>query len=362
MDSIIGIKSKDWFYLLKENHYRVAPRHFLKALAITWYSFGNAKGYRRELEKFGVQIRETKVEPDPVFILGHWRSGTTYLHNILSQDEQFAYPNLFDINNPHTLLIRDFLYQQYKAGNNRSVQRPMDQVKIDIDSPSEEEFAIGISSLKSPLLAWLFPANSSYYDRYLTFHPAQPQEIEAWKKELDWYLRKLTFKYRRQLLLKSPANTGRIRLLLELYPKARFIHIHRNPYHVFVSTQNLYKTAVETSALQNPALASSDELIIRRYRMMYDQFHEDLPLLNSDNYIDISYEEMEKNPGQIIKSAYQQLGLPGFETAGEKINIYLSSLSQYQKNQYPLLPEAIRHELNKKLKREFEYWNYEIIK
>jgi len=362
MDSITGIKKNDWLKLLKENHYRVAPGHLLKALAITWYSLGNSKGYRRELEKFGQAVEQTAIQQDPVFILGHWRSGTTFLHNILSQDEQFAYPNLFDINNPHTFLIRDFLYQQYKSGTNGTAQRPMDQVRIDIDSPSEEEFAIGITSLKSPLISWLFPASSDHYDRYLTFRLVDPEEISVWQKEVDWYLKKLTFKYNKQLLLKSPANTGRIRLLLKLYPKARFIHIHRNPYQVFVSTRNLYKTAVGTSSLQQAGQLSNDELIIRRYRMMYDQYFEDLPLLNTQNFIDIGYEELEKEPEHIIKSVYEQLGLNGFEAAKEKINLYLSSLSQYQKNQYPLLPEAIRQELNKNFEQEFRYWKYEMNK
>ena len=37
------------------------------------------------------QVANTEV-PDPVFILGHWRSGTTLFHNLLALDEQFAYP------------------------------------------------------------------------------------------------------------------------------------------------------------------------------------------------------------------------------------------------------------------------------
>ncbi|NET34510.1 MAG: sulfotransferase [Cyanothece sp. SIO1E1] len=27
----------------------------------------------------------------PIFIVGHWRSGTTYLYNVLSQSPEFAY-------------------------------------------------------------------------------------------------------------------------------------------------------------------------------------------------------------------------------------------------------------------------------
>ena len=35
------------------------------------------------------------LEHDPVFILGHWRSGTTFVHNVFSCDKHFGY-NLSD--------------------------------------------------------------------------------------------------------------------------------------------------------------------------------------------------------------------------------------------------------------------------
>ena len=31
------------------------------------------------------------LEHDPVFILGHWRSGTTFMHNVFSCDKHFGY-------------------------------------------------------------------------------------------------------------------------------------------------------------------------------------------------------------------------------------------------------------------------------
>ena len=40
----------------------------------------------------------------PLFILGHYRSGTTHLHNLLALDPQFAAPTFFQALNPHTFL------------------------------------------------------------------------------------------------------------------------------------------------------------------------------------------------------------------------------------------------------------------
>ena len=59
---------------------------------------------------FGRTIAETKIEHPPVFIIGHWRSGTTYLHQLMVMDKRFAYPNTYDCMAPsHTLLTGSVL-------------------------------------------------------------------------------------------------------------------------------------------------------------------------------------------------------------------------------------------------------------
>src|SRR5260370_42206574 len=44
---------------------------------------------------FSRRVNRVEVNPRPTFILGHWRSGTTLLHNLLSLDPQFAFLNLY---------------------------------------------------------------------------------------------------------------------------------------------------------------------------------------------------------------------------------------------------------------------------
>ena len=52
-------------------------------------------------------IEATPCRP-PLFVLGHWRSGTTHLHNLLAQDiDQFAYANTYQVINPHTFLATE---------------------------------------------------------------------------------------------------------------------------------------------------------------------------------------------------------------------------------------------------------------
>jgi hypothetical protein len=106
MDSLLGITANDWLALLKENRFRISPRYMGRAAALTVMSFYNSRDRKREMAQFGREIANTQVKA-PLFILGHWRTGTTLLHQLLALDEQFAYPNLFQVSHPHTFLVRE---------------------------------------------------------------------------------------------------------------------------------------------------------------------------------------------------------------------------------------------------------------
>jgi omega-hydroxy-beta-dihydromenaquinone-9 sulfotransferase len=184
--------------------------------------------------RYGAQIASTVVHP-PLFVLGVWRSGTTHLHNLLARDDRFAYPNNYEMLYPHTFLTT-------QATGRRLMQwmtpatRIMDNVKFGVDEPQEDEIALVASGLSFMLGLVVFPRNRNVYQKYRTLTDALPPEREQWKSALRQFLRKLTLKYNRPLILKSPAHTGRLDVLLEMFPAARFVHIHRDPYTVFQSS------------------------------------------------------------------------------------------------------------------------------
>ncbi len=106
-------------------------------------------------------------------------------------------------------------------------------------------------------MEWSFPRGRERYDRYLTFRGVPEADVARWKEALVLFLKKLTYKYDRPMLLKSPPHTARVRLLLELFPDARFLHIRRNPYTVFLSTRHLFTELTRALEFQRPAPATS---------------------------------------------------------------------------------------------------------
>lgn len=356
MDALVGFTFKDWLRLLRENHFSVDRPYWGRAATISFMSLFNSIGRRREKNLWVPGSLEAQVRA-PVFILGHWRSGTTLLHNLLAQDPQFAYPNLFQITNPHTFLVREAKVVQALGGVGGDA-RPMDNVEITFRSPGEDESALAALCLRSPLLGWMFPRREAFYDRYLTFRDAPEHDLAAWKSALTYFLQKLSWRYGRTLLLKSPVHTGRVRLLLDLFPDARFIHIHRDPYVVFRSTQKLFATAVPESHLQRPSVGDPVEGILERYHSMYAAFFEDVALIPPGQYYEIRFEALEADMLGQVAGLYEGLGLPNFRDYEPVLKGYINSLSGYQKNAYSPLPEDLRQKISSAWERNFDLWGY----
>jgi hypothetical protein len=172
------------------------------------------------------------------------------------------------------------------------------------------------------------------------------------------FLKKLTWRYDRPLLLKSPAHTGRIRLILELFPDARFIHIRRNPYTVFQSTQRLYAKAVSLSHLQRPKAERIDAGFLRRYIEMYDAFFEERALISARRFHEVCFEELEKDMVGQVGKIYEGLNLSGFQDVEPKLRRYVNSIAGYKRNSYPPLAEPLRRKIARAWQRNFEQWGY----
>src|SRR4051812_45052238 len=96
-----------------------------------------------EASRVARRVERVSFDPPPVFIVGHWRSGTTLLHNLMSRDPGFCFPTIVDVLRPY-----DFYPNPFGFVTRRIVlrflprTRPMDDVRLDPESPQEEELAL----------------------------------------------------------------------------------------------------------------------------------------------------------------------------------------------------------------------------
>lgn len=355
-----GITAGDWWKLLRTNRFEVDAIYWHRAAVVSLLSLFNSFHRRRETRLFQDRVRATEITKPPLFILGHWRSGTTHLHNLLAQDDgNFAYANTYQVVNPHTFLTTEETNTRRFAWMIPD-KRPMDNMALSFQSPQEDEFAPLLISLLSSYLGVSFPRSEALYSRYLTFHDASAAEVERWKSSFMWFLKKLTFKYDRALLLKSPPHTARIRLLLEMFPDAKFVHIHRRPEEVFQSFRHYYDTAMWHTYLQRPDRSGIDDEIIGRYRTLYGAFFTDLPLIPPGNFHEVGFEQVERNPLEAVDEIYGALSLPGLEQARPKIETYVGTLKGYEKNKLSSLDEPTKQRLRDAWGEYYPRWGYQI--
>ncbi|MDB5661540.1 MAG: sulfotransferase [Cypionkella sp.] len=353
-----GVTFGVWLRLLVQNRFRLSPAYWHRVAFITLASLANSGFAAWETLRHGRAITAVQITKPPLFILGHWRSGTTLLHDLLAQDTvQFQFANTYRVVNPLTFLTTERAVTRLLPGLVPD-KRPMDNMPLKFTSPQEDEFAPLLMTGLSIYLGVSFPQTGANYAKYLSFRGVPRPEVERWKAAFLRFCKKLSLNDNRALLLKSPPHTARIRTILELFPDARFVHIHRDPYTVFQSQRHFFDTAGWYTYLQSPDLAAIDEGILQRHETMYDAYFEDIALIPAGHFTEVRFDALEADPVAQVAAIYQTLGLGGFTVFRPQLERYVATLAGYKKNSFLTLDPATRHLVAARWQRSFTVWGY----
>ncbi|MEW6350692.1 MAG: sulfotransferase [Thermodesulfobacteriota bacterium] len=303
-------------------------------------------------------IESTTVEGAPIFVIGHWRSGTTHLHNLMSLDPKLAAPNAYQACFPGHFIFSQVGGAVFDLLAPR--KRPMDNVAFSSDTPHEDEFALAASSGVSPYMRVLFPVTGDNAHAALDPLRLDHVALDAWKGSLASFLKKLALSEDgKRALLKSPPHTGRIATLLEMFPDAQFVHIVRNPYDVFLSTRKLWRDSFGLSHLQVPSRERVDELILAWYTELFELFERDRNSVPPGALCEVRYEDLESHPIPTLETIYGKLGLDGFEELEARAGDYLRSIAGFKKNVLQPDPEAFE-QVRVRWHRTFERYGYPV--
>jgi hypothetical protein len=347
-----------WLRLLVRNRFAVHPRHAYIALVITFVSLVHTA--LRLLQDGWLAGRADRARPrlGPVFIVGHWRTGTTLLHELLILDPRHTFPNTYQCLAPHHFLLTESLFTRLFRWILPS-RRPMDNMAAGWDRPQEDEFALCMLGQPSPYLTIAFPNHPPQDQEAFDLVGLPPRALASWKRAFLRFLGRLTLKDPRRLILKSPTHSCRIPVLLELFPDARFVHIVRDPYAVFPSTVNLWKSLYETHGLQVPTFAGLEEYVYSTFTHLYDRLDEGKKQIPSGQYYEMRYEELIADPVGEMRRAYDRLGLGDFEPARPPVERYLKEQEGYQTNRYKPLPPAVEAEVTRRWGDVIRRYGYE---
>ncbi len=279
--------------------------------------------------------RKRQELPAPLFIVGHWRSGTTYLHNVLSLSPGFAHISPLASGLPWDVLgiVRAFQPLLKKA---LPADRYIDNVEVNIDSPQEDSIALANMIPLSYYHGIYFPKRFDYHFRRGVFMDnTTTKEIALWEKYLLHFLGKVSRSQGdKPVLMKNPVYSAHIPRLLKLWPDAKFIHIHRNPYVVYPSTKYFYTRLLQELALQDYENVDIPTLVLRTYPKIMNALIRDGTSLPDNQFMEIRFEALEQEPLNTLEKIHNRLEISGFGQTKSRFKRYLEKKASYKKNVY----------------------------
>ena len=319
-----------YFNLNSQAWKRASTRHACSAPLATRARYAGLGEWLYLMEKMIPPMGPWPSGPSPVFIVGHWRSGTTLLHELLCALDLFAYPTTHACMNPQTFLL--------SAGRplttNASAVRPMDGMVISSNLPQEDEYALLCQGAPSPYEAFLFPKALAEVAERSSPGLWSPEEETSWRAT---FLRFCAASQKqapeRPLLLKSPSHSFRIDYLARLLPDARFIFLVRHPKDVFQSTRKMWHVMWKLYALEaSPQQEEMDRMVLETMAALDMTVEKELP--KASRAVTIRFEDFLADPRAILGQIVDAFGMP--QSALNNASDRIAALQSYSRAPYAL--------------------------
>jgi len=296
-----------------------------------------------------LRLRPPRIERHqaPVFVLGYFRSGTTFLQNLLAADPDLRSPRWPEVLAPQTFVL-GWVILRYLLMPILPLTRLDAVAPVGSSLPAEDDFALnnwgGMSILAGRAI---LPRRQAFFNRFHDLDTLTPDELRRWRSHQLSFVRKLTLMAGgRRLLLKSPSHTARVRYLLHLFPGAKFVHISRPPEVVFRSNLLLARELQRAFALQPPLPDDEqEEMIVREFLATEMHYLADRHLIPPGDLAEIRLPDLSADPVGEIQRIYRELGLPFSKDCETRMREVATTFGNRTPNRHPEPTERQRARL-----------------
>jgi len=288
--------------------------------------------WRRAQSRRLPMIMNSMSMPDsPIFIIGHWRTGSTLLHNLMSLHPQLAYldywqglfPGACTTQHPMRSIVRLLMPDS----------RPMDDMKMRLDYPQEDEIVSLHMSGQSFYRVHYFP--EQIWDLWKQMKTAASQE--AWIRDMTTAVQLAMYRQSRSgYVSKNPVNTMRVDSIQSTFPDARFIFTYRKPEEVFLSTMRLYRKVLPLTSHSLPDEEVLAEQVVRIYLDMTEKWNDSRKRLPSERFVEVEFSRFTADIQDGLTRIVDHLSLPREAAHQEAVRTYLTENRQYQAASYDL--------------------------
>jgi hypothetical protein len=319
-------------------HGAVSPSRFPVALLLTASGLMVEPFAWLQTLWFQRRIQACACPDNPVVVIGHWRSGTTFLHQLLAADPAAATArNHFTIAPQAALVLKPLLKPLLKWVMTK--HRPIDAVPWGAEDPQEDEVGLARLTMDTHMAGIAFPLN---YQRH--FRRAVLNSTPEFEQTLLQFT-SLTWLDdgggKTHLVIKNSAHTARIALMLRLFPRARFVYLHRRPIDSIRSLAQVKQRLAQLVGLQEPPSSLRQ---VKETAAAHDQLQEAYArsrhLIPKGQLVEIAYDDLVQSPLNTLQRIYSALEISGWDSACEAIAARIAKGTAYQAEPVVLDPDA----------------------
>lgn len=300
--------------------------------------------------KSAPEVLSVKIE-QPVFVFGIGRSGTTFVHRLLSLDPRSRGPMIWEIVSPVPEVPKDASSAEFKADRAKRaavIKHHLDQ-KIalgmrtleqfhEIGYDLEEECLFGMND-EVPIGVHYVMSNTMDKDEYNRVVPSKDilRAYQSWKRQLQL----LTFQMKdedashpRRWVLKCPLHINYIKELATVFPYAKLVWAHRHPFTTISSACSLLR-AFHEMYFERECLDPID-LGRRSLKYVFDVFSQ-APVEIAKAKLqcaDVVFENLTRDPIGTVKSIYRQFDWEFTKEYEQILKNYLAEDEKKRKVQF----------------------------
>jgi hypothetical protein len=298
-------------------------------------------------------IRQQNIER-PIFITGWYRTGTTYLQNLLASHPDVRAPLFWELRHPCPTLdprTADSRRQIRKVHLESRIQRwlaPGFRVVHPMEAEKPEECLHLFDKACAGTTAFFITEAKSFAWWLLNHGVEQGYDFFKIQLQLLNWLRP-----GRQWVLKWPYHLWHLDALLETFPNAAIIQLHRDPGEAVPSVCSL------AAAARAPFCESIDEAALGEFWLNYCEAGLESGLkarqkANSNRIIDIRYPDLKQNPPAVLNQIRNTVNLRDSEAWTKSLRAISKTLEKkvpghhhYAAAQFELDADQIRERFAK---------------
>ncbi len=269
----------------------------------------------------------------PVFIVGNFRSGTTFLHRLMARDrERFCTMQMWEVLFAPSILQRRVVralgvldrwlgshFGKRLADVEDQWQEENPMHRVSLGAPEEDDYLL--MHIWSALTIGLSSGMLEEALPYTRFDTALPQDGKD--RIMGFYRRCLQRHLHahdaagRQYLAKNPALTPKVDTVLRWFPDAKIIWLVRSPLEMVPSFVNMMQFSYRVLGVPDGVLGAPGEgseagalrdFVVEMARHWYSRALERLARAPEDNIIIVRCDDLVADPAGTIERIYRDFG------------------------------------------------------